>query len=392
MATMKDMEQVLSQIDRMRSIASRWLATETVSAMERDLMLDKLRMLYEEILFWEGERLTPEESVEPPVKGKEEKSLASMKEDPAGAVASSLESTEVVASPANEPAPQSGSEATAEASMPAGSETVVEEASQPMAWTRSHASTTKDPMAEPKLFSDEAHVRTRVDKQVILSLYGDDSPSMARPFVGAHQPPAQPEVTVYESVTVSETPSEAEPMREPIQTAQPVEPEVLSSSESSAQPEPSAPVDQPLYPETTTTPVGGISSESPKASGYADHSEATLASTPHTTKVLGEIIVTPTESLGDRLGKQHPHTDVASRLRAQTITDLQHSIGINDRFLLINELFGGDAALYEQTLARLNEFTSLDDAMIYIQEHFDWNPDAAGTTFLVELLERKLEN
>ena len=30
--------------------------------------------------------------------------------------------------------------------------------------------------------------------------------------------------------------------------------------------------------------------------------------------------------------------------------------------------------------------------MIYIQEHFDWNPDAAGTTFLVELLERKLEN
>ena len=71
-------------------------------------MLDKLRMLYEEILFWEGERLTPEESVEPPVKGKEEKSLASMKEDTAGAVASSLESTEVVASPANEPAPQSG--------------------------------------------------------------------------------------------------------------------------------------------------------------------------------------------------------------------------------------------------------------------------------------------
>ena len=48
--------------------------------------------------------------------------------------------------------------------------------------------------------------------------------------------------------------------------------------------------------------------------------------------------------------------------------------------------------MYEQTLARLNEFTSLDDAMIYIQEHFDWNPDAAGTTFLVELLERKLEN
>ena len=32
MATLKDMEQVLSQIDRMRSIASRWLATETVSA------------------------------------------------------------------------------------------------------------------------------------------------------------------------------------------------------------------------------------------------------------------------------------------------------------------------------------------------------------------------
>lgn len=76
--------------------------------------------------------------------------------------------------------------------------------------------------------------------------------------------------------------------------------------------------------------------------------------------------------------------------RAQ-ITDLRHSIGINDRFLLIRDLFGGKAEEYERVIDELDAFTELDDAMIYIQENFEWNPDCDGATLLVELLERKLD-
>lgn len=72
------------------------------------------------------------------------------------------------------------------------------------------------------------------------------------------------------------------------------------------------------------------------------------------------------------------------------ITDLRKAIGINDKFLMIRDLFGGDAELYNTTIDRLNAFGDLDDCMIYIAENFSWNPDSAGAKLLVSLIERKL--
>lgn len=109
-------------------------------------------------------------------------------------------------------------------------------------------------------------------------------------------------------------------------------------------------------------------------------------------KVLGETLAAPAKAVNEVLGEKTHHTDVASKLRSRKIADLRHSIGINDRFLLIRDLFGGDADLYERTISDLERFTHLDEAMIYIQEHFDWDPDSDGVTLLVELLECKLEH
>lgn len=108
-------------------------------------------------------------------------------------------------------------------------------------------------------------------------------------------------------------------------------------------------------------------------------------------KVLGEALATPTKAVNEVLGQKTHHTDVAFKLRSSKVSDLRHSIGINDRFLLIRDLFNGDTKLYEQTISDLEQFTHLDDAMIYIQEHFDWDPDSDGVMLLVELLECKLE-
>lgn len=108
-------------------------------------------------------------------------------------------------------------------------------------------------------------------------------------------------------------------------------------------------------------------------------------------KVLGEALATPTKAVNEVLGQKTHHTDVAFKLRSSKVSDLRHSIGINDRFLLIRDLFNGDTKLYEQTISDLEQFVHLDDAMIYIQEHFDWDPDSDGVMLLVELLECKLE-
>ena len=57
--------------------------------------------------------------------------------------------------------------------------------------------------------------------------------------------------------------------------------------------------------------------------------------------------------------------------------------------MLIRNLFGGDVAAYSATIERLDSFTDLDDALLYMQENFEWDPDSEGVQLLVDLLERK---
>ncbi len=72
------------------------------------------------------------------------------------------------------------------------------------------------------------------------------------------------------------------------------------------------------------------------------------------------------------------------------ISDLRKAIGINDKFIMLRDLFAGDEAQYNTTIDALNSFTSLDDCMIYIVENFAWNPDSEGAKLIVSLIERKL--
>ena len=89
--------------------------------------------------------------------------------------------------------------------------------------------------------------------------------------------------------------------------------------------------------------------------------------------------------LADEAAKDETPTTPFNR-----ITDLRKAIGINDKFLMIRDLFGGSADLYNTTIDRLNAFDDIDDCMIYIAENFSWNPDSAGAKLLVSLIERKL--
>ena len=72
------------------------------------------------------------------------------------------------------------------------------------------------------------------------------------------------------------------------------------------------------------------------------------------------------------------------------IVDLRKAIGINDKFIMLRDLFGGNEAQYNTTIDALNSFASLDDCMIYIVENFAWNPDSEGAKLIVSLIERKL--
>ena len=107
------------------------------------------------------------------------------------------------------------------------------------------------------------------------------------------------------------------------------------------------------------------------------------------------VNVVPQQRLGDTFGEVKTLADQMAKNDTPTtpfnrITELRQAIGLNDKFLMIRDLFGGDAARYEATIDTLDEFEDLDECIIYIVENFRWNPDLEATKLLVSLIERKL--
>jgi len=65
-------------------------------------------------------------------------------------------------------------------------------------------------------------------------------------------------------------------------------------------------------------------------------------------------------SLNDRLKENR--TEVMHAIKDTPIKDLRKGIGINDRFVFINELFRGDEAMYERSIKTINSFNIYQEA------------------------------
>ena len=106
-------------------------------------------------------------------------------------------------------------------------------------------------------------------------------------------------------------------------------------------------------------------------------------------KVLGEVIAAGGIVLGETIAS--PVTDIAERISSNNVSSLKKAIGINDKFLMQHELFGDDSEAYASAIERLDACASLEEAMLYIYDHYDWNPDCDGARLLSELLVRKFK-
>ena len=94
------------------------------------------------------------------------------------------------------------------------------------------------------------------------------------------------------------------------------------------------------------------------------------------TQTLADTLITPV-ALGDDIN----HSKINS---------LRDGIGLNDKFLMIRDLFDGDDEAYNEAITALDSMETLDDCMIHIIENYAWNPDTEGSKFIMQLLERKL--
>ena len=96
------------------------------------------------------------------------------------------------------------------------------------------------------------------------------------------------------------------------------------------------------------------------------------------------------ESLNDRLREEK--IEIATALQGVPIRDLKKAIGVNDRFLFIQNLFRGDENMYERSLKTINGFSIYPEAQYWIQRELkvklSW-PDQSDTVKLFDQLVKR---
>jgi hypothetical protein len=81
--------------------------------------------------------------------------------------------------------------------------------------------------------------------------------------------------------------------------------------------------------------------------------------------------------------------DISSRSQSKPVADLRSSIGLNDKFLFIKELFSGRPDKYNQCIDNLNQASSFEEAMAFIEENCSWEEGNEVAEKLLSLVKRR---
>lgn len=82
-------------------------------------------------------------------------------------------------------------------------------------------------------------------------------------------------------------------------------------------------------------------------------------------------------------------SELDSRLLGQPIDSISRNIGINDRFLIIRELFNGDPEGLRKLIDDLDRAGDLQSAKNLLEKQFEGSPDHDGVSILSSLVKRK---
>jgi len=106
---------------------------------------------------------------------------------------------------------------------------------------------------------------------------------------------------------------------------------------------------------------------------------------------LNDLIKNEAFSINDQLKQREP--EVAHGFNDTPIRDLKKAIGINDRYLFINELFRGDEIMYERSLKTINGFNIFPEAQYWIERELKlklgWNNDSIAVEHFDQLVKRR---
>ena len=72
-----------------------------------------------------------------------------------------------------------------------------------------------------------------------------------------------------------------------------------------------------------------------------------------------------------------------------TVEDIRQAISLGDRFLFQRELFAGNGELMQKTLDEINGLGSLNEAMDYVLDNFDWDKESTAVQLFENVLKRR---
>ena len=90
-----------------------------------------------------------------------------------------------------------------------------------------------------------------------------------------------------------------------------------------------------------------------------------------------------------------PQTSLADQFGQQPISDLTKEIGINEKYLITENLFSGDNQACLDAIKELNEFQNIDQASDFfknsLSKKHNWNPKSNQVKRLINLVERRYQ-
>ncbi len=97
------------------------------------------------------------------------------------------------------------------------------------------------------------------------------------------------------------------------------------------------------------------------------------------------------ESINEKL--KQGKTELVEVLKETPVKDLRKAIGINDRFLFINDLFRGDESTYERSIKTINSFNIYAEAEYWISRELKvklgWHNDHPSVQHFDQLVKRR---
>ncbi len=96
-------------------------------------------------------------------------------------------------------------------------------------------------------------------------------------------------------------------------------------------------------------------------------------------------------TLGDKF-KSDEQPTIADKITKNPINELREAIGINEKFLFINELFNGDMGRYNKIIDELDQLQTMEGVNTYLLElkiQNQWSDNNPALLKLTELLHRK---